>query len=217
MRQLKITNSGNHKWDSLKLVPFIAIGLTSAFRCYKLLNRLITVSCLSFLLFTLENCKKKHEDPRPLTELEKLPAATQVGKGTFGCLVNGKAMIAPDESYTSSFYQQGILEISSRTLVIPDIPSLGLNIDLAENGYLLQETDYPLTPPPYYTVSFGSIENGRPLCIYEIASTISGKATITKFDHKNYVVAGLFEFTTYLAGCDTVKVTDGRFDLRYAS
>jgi len=216
MRQLKITTSGNHKWDSLKLVPFIAIGLTSAYRCYRLLTRLIPISCLSFLLFTLENCKKKHEDPRPLTELEKLPAATQVGKGTFGCLVNGKAMISPDESYTSSFYQQGILEIGGSTLVIPDVPSLGLRIDLTENGYLIQETSYPLTPPPNYTVTFGSIENSQPVCIYKIADTISGKITITRFDHKNYVVAGLFEFTTYLAGCDTIKVTSGRFDLHYS-
>jgi hypothetical protein len=174
-----------------------------------------TLGCW-LLLLILTDCKMKHDDPKPLTELEKLPPATQVGKGTFGCLVNGKAMISPDESYTSSFYQQGILEISGRTLVIPDITSLGLKIDLTENGYLLQETDYPLTPPPYYTVSFGSIENGRPLCLYEITNTISGKVTITKFDHKNYVVAGLFEFTTYLAGCDTIKVTDGRFDLYYS-
>jgi len=173
------------------------------------------ISCLSFFFLTLEDCKK-HEDPKPLTELEKLPPATQVGKNTFGCLVNGKAMVAPFPSYTASFYQQGILEIGGGTWVGPDILDYGVRMDIIEQGYLIQEASYPLTPPPYNNVIFGISKNGNPVCKYENENTITGMLTITKFDNKNYVVSGLFEFTTYHSGCDTIRVSDGRFDLHYA-
>ncbi|MBS1557911.1 MAG: hypothetical protein JST69_04210 [Bacteroidetes bacterium] len=53
----------------------------------------------------------KKNDPKPLTELEKLPPATQTGKNTFGCLVNGKAVIASTTTNVTGVYQQGILQI----------------------------------------------------------------------------------------------------------
>src|SRR5258705_5883613 len=42
-------------------------------------------------LTLLPNCNKNQ--PKPKTELEKLPPATQTGAYTFGCLVNGKAWV----------------------------------------------------------------------------------------------------------------------------
>jgi hypothetical protein len=54
--------------------------------------------------FTLSCCSK--DDNKPKTELEKLPPATQTGKNTFGCLLDGKAFLpynAPNS--TNCFYQ----------------------------------------------------------------------------------------------------------------
>ncbi|RDC62942.1 DUF6252 family protein [Adhaeribacter pallidiroseus] len=40
----------------------------------------------------------------------------------------------------------------------------------------------------------------------------SGTLTITKLDLNQRIISGKFEFTLAKPGCDTIKVTDGRFD-----
>ena len=55
-------------------------------------NNSLLPLCIAILLcFCFAQCKKTKIEP---TELSKLPAATQIGANTFGCLVNGKAWIA---------------------------------------------------------------------------------------------------------------------------
>src|SRR5258706_3294540 len=52
----------------------------------------LVVSCIAISCMTsLMHCHR--DQPKPKTELGKLPAATQTGAYTFGCLVNGKAWI----------------------------------------------------------------------------------------------------------------------------
>jgi hypothetical protein len=41
-----------------------------------------------------------------------------------------------------------------------------------------------------------------------------GSLTITKFDLKNEIISGTFEFTLYRQDCDTIKFTQGRFDMK---
>lgn len=40
----------------------------------------------------------------------------------------------------------------------------------------------------------------------------SGSLTITKLDLTKGIISGTFEFTLAKPGCDTIKVTNGRFD-----
>ncbi len=58
---------------------------------------------LSFILTTGMQCKKEQNG------LDALPLATQEGKGTFGCLVNGEAFTPKGSSFggpiLSSYYQ----------------------------------------------------------------------------------------------------------------
>ena len=53
---------------------------------------MIIIACAN--IFTA--CKK---DKTETTELSKLPAATQTGANTFGCLVNGKAWVAQNDCF----------------------------------------------------------------------------------------------------------------------
>ena len=49
-----------------------------------------------FALTLCSRCKTDEPAPVPTpTPLEQLPAETQTGAGTLGCLVNGKAFVAP--------------------------------------------------------------------------------------------------------------------------
>ena len=61
------------------------------------------------LLYTA--CRKPNPDP-PITEEEKLPPATQEGKNTFGCLVDGKAWV-PKWYFAPSGLQVNYNEITS--------------------------------------------------------------------------------------------------------
>jgi len=59
----------------------------------------IAIACLTSLV----HCHR--DQPRPKTELEKLPAATQTGAYTFGCLVNGKAWVVQNSLHTVAIDQ----------------------------------------------------------------------------------------------------------------
>ena len=48
---------------------------------------------LLFLTTFALSCCNKDDNPKPKTELEKLPPATQTGANTAGCLVNGVAFL----------------------------------------------------------------------------------------------------------------------------
>jgi hypothetical protein len=150
----------------------------------------------------------KSNDPKPKTELEKLPPATQTGKNTFGCLVNGKAWVPKTSVDAYAVYQSGILTIAGE---VENPNTQSISIVLEENGNIINVGEYPLNEPPYFEGKvFLSLE-----CMYEGADVISGTIQITKFDKSNYIISGLFEFTTEKEFCEKLVIKNGRFDLRY--
>ena len=54
-------------------------------------------------------------------------------------------------------------------------------------------------------------------CTYDIDGTISGRLSISTLNESKVIIAGTFEFVTVTPGCDTIIVTDGRFDVLYAN
>jgi Family of unknown function (DUF6252) len=156
-------------------------------------------------------CASCENDPSPNSELAKLPPATQSGKNTFGCLVNGKAWVTRTTTDALAFYQSGVMQISA------DINEKNRKqyLDLITLNGLTQGAVYDLSNDPEYEAKFSWVLPSG-ICFYEEENTLSGQLTITKLDQVKYIVSGLFEFTTVVSGCDTIKVTDGRFDLLYA-
>lgn len=49
---------------------------------------------------------------------------------------------------------------------------------------------------------------------YETQSLNSGELKITKLDRENFIISGTFWFTAVNDQGDTIRVTDGRFDVR---
>ncbi len=148
----------------------------------------------------------------PKTELEKLPPATQEGKSTFGCLVNGKAWVTNSSTDALAVYQSGLLQVSA-----------GIDETNRQQGMILVFSNgveegslYDLAWDIKNKVEFSS-RNPSGICFYERQHAMGGNLKITKLDQVNLIVSGLFEFTTVVSGCDTIKVTDGRFDLLYAN
>src|SRR5258706_2385779 len=105
----------------------------------------MSVVLCSCLILRLSGCFLKKSDPKPLTELEKLPAITGVGKGTFGCLINGKAYVANNQYDASATFQKAILSIAGNTK--NPIQGIGLTI-VERNGIGVTTTTYPLNDYP---------------------------------------------------------------------
>ncbi len=177
------------------------------------LQLLLTVffcSCIS-----LESCTLS-DDPKPKTELEKLPPVTQEGKNTFGCLVNGKAWFTTYITDATSDYQLGSLQLSG-VVDEPKFQSIGISLRDEDGGQVLTTGIYNLKAPTPFFPSAGFYD---PPCIYggpsNLDQILKGELTITKFDKINYIISGTFHFTVINPVCDTVRVTNGRFDIRYA-
>lgn len=163
---------------------------------------------VALLGLTSQSC----DDQQPeRSELDKLPPLTATGKNTFGCLVNGKAWVTSSSSDAVGIYQIGVLQIHAEVNDDRD-----QNITLAVLSSVFEGKSYDLSDDPQYEAKFGSNLPNK-FCIYEDDKTVSGKLTISRFNQSSLIVAGTFEFITSTDGCDTIKVTDGRFDLIYVN
>ena len=173
------------------------------------------------LLTMLAGCSKCNKVVEPAGELSKLPAATQTGAGTFGCMVNGKAWMPqgrgnilgpanPTIVYDAT-YDNGSLDIRARIYAGGSGLSSGNAISIIEiyGSKLDKEGEYNLTNSnvrfAYSTDTEGFYSKE------DLASNC--KLTITKLDKVNAIISATFSFT--IEKKDTGKkltVTDGRFD-----
>jgi hypothetical protein len=165
----------------------------------------LVLLCLAFLA-----CKKDNASPIE----EKLPAATMNGANTFGALVNGKVWLPKGRPSTfqpnleliyDPGYEGGSFSIrayrveensNSHELIVmfmTQVNHIGIyNLGNAQAGRVLYEKEE---------------------CVYEgNEGTVEGTLEITKLDLQNGIIAGKFEFTLTNPNCDTIRVTEGRFD-----
>jgi hypothetical protein len=170
----------------------------------------------SLVLLLGTSCKKER------SPLEQLPAATQSGANTMGCLVDGELFRPVSENY-------GIKPISVSRFSTRDMDiAFTRQEDDAHRGIILfldlvrGPGTYPLDQVARINFS-GSPSYGyyktytpEPDRKYVTGPDVSGQVIITRLDTVAKVVAGTFEFTArQLNGTATVRVTDGRFDLHY--
>ena len=144
-------------------------------------------------------------------EDDELPSITSEGKNTFGCLVNGKLWL-PKGSFnvpkTSADYTSGyFLAFSAR--------SENARFRFTVEEPIMINNRYDLTDTTHVRANYTD-RSDDDLCFYEDYHVLSGSLEITKFSlqNQNKVLSGTFEFTTYNPDCsDTIKVTEGRFDI----
>ena len=162
-------------------------------------------------LLGLSQCHKSDPDP-----LSQLPAETQTGANTFGCLVNGQPWLPGGNDGTSNYsvyydytYAQGTLSVGTYrvTGTGTDKQVLGFYSDSLRNV-----GRYKLRTIGHHGAAF---TNRLTSCTYlgtDPSTYCKGTLTITRLDRAVGIVSGTFSFTLYKPGCDTVKVTQGRFD-----
>lgn len=165
-------------------------------------------------------CSKNKEVLK--TELEKLPPITQTGAKTFGCLVNGVAYI-PDNGCTilcpPAFKPKydnsngGLLTITSILTTNGNDKSINIGIDscITIGKYFFETNNINKR------LGFNNYKNSTN-CItsfnLDFGTLIEGYLEITKFDLSNNIISGVFEFTLSKPSCETIKITNGRFDAK---
>ncbi len=178
---------------------------------------LLIIIALFFLLGS--SCKKD----KLVNEIDKLPPATQTGANTFGCLVNGKAWIAQNMdcsiicddpfkvSYDGSY--GGIIGITGDWLNSSKNIEQRIDILVDSSNYKLLHQISIANPHhsarylDYKNLSCGSYDH------YVDTNVIhSGSVLITKYDLQNGIISGTFDITLTKLGCETISITNGRFD-----
>lgn len=170
------------------------------------------------LILMATDCKKKDIDPCPdHNDPDILPPKTQCGANTFGCLVNGEVWVPEFDKYQmytqrvhaeygkEFFHIQGNKIIEKDTIYESVI--IEFNKDITSTGiYPIGELWSDSTTGRFLRINKG--------VNYKTKQKNSGELHITKFDRENFIISGTFWFTAVNQFGDTVKVTDGRFDVR---
>lgn len=185
--------------------------------------RLPPTPLLLAALLGLSQCK--HKNPSPAKPEDQLPPATQTGAGTFGCLLNGQPWKPSGfngypnflVSYDPTYYGGSL---SIRTYRYPTDAKQAQYIGFG-GDQLNKPGTYPLTapgsptPPGPYVALFSDGNVPSPCNMYQVgigATQATGQFVITRLDKAQGIISGTFSFTLSQPGCDTIEITQGRFD-----
>ncbi|WP_192346170.1 DUF6252 family protein [Algoriphagus sp. Y33] len=174
------------------------------------LSPLYPALLLIFTMCTACDLNLFWKESKPKSELEKLPPITLTGENTFGCLINGEAMVANNSLYVTAIYQGGGVQISGRM----DTKGLNQIVGFTVLDPFEINKEYDLTNLPKVrarSMKYLGIEN----CTYAAEDIIEGKINFSRIDRTNFVISGTFEFSASNEACDTVRMTNGRFDIQY--
>lgn len=165
-----------------------------------------------------------------------LSNATQTGANIVGCRINGinwmLKKINSNNLHTSWSYSNDRLPLtiaaSGTPTIIADQIAITINSEVREGAtYSFKDTTqatasiFRLDAPCGATSGYGGAQWTK---------AIDGSVTITRhsgsyrvptgYSHGDYdeqsIIAGVFNFVIAIPGCDSIKVTDGRFDINYS-
>ena len=184
---------------------------------FKLILSLVTV----FLIFSITSCKKN----KNIAPIDQLSPETQTGKNTFGCLVDGKVFLPKGPSlnpilqcayqYLQTNYSKGYffqLGASQRGNKELELLSVSLGTDSLQ---ISSGQSYKLKEGKGNAGAQVSKYSGYTMEFFLTTNSTEGELFITKLDEINQIVSGTFWFNAVNENGDTVKVTDGRFDMQY--
>ncbi len=159
------------------------------------------------------NCSKK-KDPGP-----QLPAETTTGAMTFGCKIDGRVFVPRDEfSKTGLFAQYVNLGTGRGGGYFLDIPAIDWKssnselVSITTDSLLVEEgKTYPFQERKGSARAFTASN-----ATYTKRDQDPGELTITRFDRTQGIISGRFHFVgTDPSTGNQVRVTDGRFDVRF--
>ncbi len=176
-----------------------------------------TYPLLLAALLGLSQCKKK-SDPAPA---DQLPPVTQTGANTFGCLVNGQPWTPSGNDGRANYritydpgYAGGSLTI--RVYRYPNPNGTGDHQTFIIGGNPISKaSNYAININGPAGVDYFDSSKQKPCDEYYYGNNgfvSKGQLVVTRLDLSQGIISGTFNFTLYQPGCDSVRVTNGRFD-----
>jgi hypothetical protein len=156
------------------------------------------------------------------------PAATQSGKNTFGCYIDGVPFIPYSTLYgnvipvTASYYYDssavnqtpaGFFSVEGIDVLAPQKMNGGIfiqRVGLFAPGQYRISAPSPCADP--YQCDGGGYENSPTDDFYSIDS---GTLNITRLDTLNKIISGTFNFSVRDSAGNTRQITGGVFDVKY--
>jgi hypothetical protein len=177
-----------------------------------------TAMLLLLTLMTLTYCRK--DDP-PQDCPPDLPCATQTGANTFGCYIDGVPWVAKVEP--------DVLDPSAHPLEVSyDETGYG---GFSNNRVKIQAHYYEVGKIDFFSIWLRPVKDigvfkfeGFPSDdisfrfsskFHYIDTTFNHRFYFSKLDTLNRILSGTFNFTV-VGTNDTIKITDGRFDVKYS-
>ncbi|PQV51603.1 hypothetical protein CLV33_101529 [Jejuia pallidilutea] len=154
-----------------------------------------TLLMLSLMLLSTTSCKD--DDDTPIDPIDQLPPPTQTGENTFGCLVNGEPLSTTNSNNMTAIYQGGFIQLGGIYMLVSEPIEINREYSLLGDARFIEDDDGPAK------------------CYYDFENTYEGFIIFSKVDRTNHIISGTFEFSTTKENCETLIVTNGRFDMRY--
>lgn len=161
---------------------------------------------LLLIITSLTACDTNDDDsPQEPDPISLLPPVTMTGENTFGFLLNGEPINITNTSNQFAIYQGGGIQLGAG----------GIRIVILDP--FTENTEYEFRDIGSGTARARmNLENEEgQFCLYNYEDTYSGTVTISFLDRTNYIISGIFEFSTNNQDCENLIITNGRFDLQY--
>ena len=173
------------------------------------------------LLFLAVKCPKPDNPPSNIQTKKQpdvLPPATQTGANTYGCLLNGKVWLPGGIIGNSSLdvqYYKGLFFISAgKKMGDTVLQAIRWSYKPVYGPGTYYFKNAPSGGPPgagfadYKNTSCGNYQAVD-------KDSLQNWVTVTKLDSVNRIVSGTFNLFFTENGCDTLRITNGRFDAIY--
>jgi hypothetical protein len=181
----------------------------------------IPILVLLFTCFCFTQCKKNSTNP-----IDQLPPSTQTGANTFGCLINGQAFTPGGSSLSgpdlAGIYQYLISGTPNGYTFAIDGSNKSNPCNITGVGFGFDSVSISTGTYPLRFRKNGQGGGGYRLLQCNAADvllytndSIGGQLTITRFDLSNQIASGTFWFDVLDNNGDTIKITDGRFDVHF--
>jgi hypothetical protein len=182
----------------------------------------LTLFLLLLPLFALQ-CKKDKDncpDGDRACQLAKLPPLTTEGKGTFGCLVNGKAWLPKEvdliPKLTSIYYDEEQVYFLGANYNDNDNESTSVAFNVVKFKLLTQKytlETYKVDTLSESIYSYCWDNDGCNRISYYTNENQTGFFNVQYVDSARQIISGTFNFNAQASNGERVCVTDGRFDM----
>ena len=176
------------------------------------MKNLVIITML--LLLCAASCKKENKNE------DQLPPATQTGANTFGCLVNGKVYVPKGFNGTGTPNPKTQFDIGVNGQPYFNITVSRLSAGNVSEGNLFMSIGNLSTLgiynyPADLNFLFGwNIIGDCGIIAFDTTVKKWGLCEITKYDLNARIISGKFNLKYKTLSCDTIFITNGRFDFK---